>query len=395
MFTEFIKLALQSMVTSKLRTLLSLLGIVIGVASVITIVNLGESASKSIQADIAAAGVETISVSPRTRDREVRRTFDLEMADRIRSEIPGVYRIIPTHQFNTTVRFQNRTYDGTVMGVSDEYAETMDYQAAEGAFFSDMDNEEFRQVAVLGSLAAEDLFPDGGGVGEYIRIMRGGTARTFRVAGIMEEKSSSFNIQFNQNVYIPYNTYANRVTSIDFVRSYLIRTEEGADVLAVADEIDEFLERVVGSGHYYIFTPSTIADMASSITNTLSMVLASIAAISLLVGGIGIMNIMLVSVAERTTEIGIRKAIGASPRRILTQFLIEAVTLTLVGGILGIAAGIGLSSAAVRFFDWSFYPMVNIYFLAAGFSMAVGGFFGLYPAVKAAKLDPIEALNYE
>ncbi len=395
MFGEFVKLALQSMITNKLRTLLSLLGIVIGVASVITIVNLGESASRSIQEEIAAAGLETISVYARTRDREIRRQFNLELGDRISGSIDNIETIIPVNQYSTTVRWQSNTYSGTVMGVGEDFARAMDYRSLEGAFFTDMDNQDYRQVAVLGSLAAEELFPDGGGLGEFVRIFRGRSARTYRVVGIMEEKSPNFNIQFNQHVYIPHNTYSNRLVNIDFIQSYIIRADAGSDVLVVADEIDEFLERLVGSGNYTLFTPSTIADMAANVTNTLSLVLAAIAGISLMVGGIGIMNIMLVSVAERTKEIGIRKAIGASPRRIMTQFLIEAMTLTLVGGIFGIALGIFISSSAVQFFGWSFFPMVNVYVLAAGFSMAVGVFFGLYPAMKAAKLDPIEALNYE
>lgn len=383
------------MISNKLRTILSLLGIVIGVASVITIVNLGESASESIQQEIAAVGLETISVTARTRDREVRRLFDLELRDRIEQEIEGIDVAIASHQYNTRVRWQNKSYSGTVMGVGHQFAQSMEYSAVEGSFFSDRDNEENRQVAVLGSLPAEELFPDGDAVGQFIRIFRGDTARTYRVVGIMEEKSPSFNIQFNQYVYVPYNTYANRLTNIEFVQNYVMKTVPGADVLQVADELDAFLDRIVGSEHYFLFTPSTIADMAANVTNTLSLVLASIAAISLIVGGIGIMNIMLVSVAERTKEIGIRKAIGASPGNIMTQFLIEAMTLTLFGGIIGIGLGIGISNAVVNFFNWDFYPLVNVYFLAAGFSMAVGIFFGLYPARKASKLDPIEALNYE
>ncbi len=395
MFGEFVKLALKSMAYNKLRTLLSLLGIIIGVASVIIIVNVGESASQSIQEQIAATGLETISIFSRTQERSVTREFNFELAERLAYEVPGILTVIPMNQINTVTRWQRNSYRGTILGVSEDFAWANDYSSVVGSFFTDADSMQLRQVAVLGNSVARELFPQGSAVGEYIRIFREGQAKSYRVVGVMERKSASFNLQYNQSIYIPFTTFSNRLVNTDVVQSYVVRTEPGVDVLAVSDNIEEYLTRLVGSGNYSVFSPSNIAELAADVTDTLSAAMASIAAISLLVGGIGIMNIMLVSVAERTKEIGIRKAIGASPRRIMVQFLIEAMTLTLVGGIIGIGLGIIVSNLAVSFFNWTFYPLVRIYFLAAGFSMTVGVFFGLYPAVKASKLDPIEALNYE
>lgn len=395
MFKENIKLALKAMMGNKLRTLLSLLGIVIGVGSVITILTLGESATKSITQSIVESGLETISIFSTSNDnKSIQHEFTEELPAKIIKNVPDISSVLSTNSTRATIRNGQVSQSYTVMGVPANYASVLDYSSVEGAFLTEKDNQDTRQVVVLGSEAAETLFPKGNAVGSYVSIFRN-QAKSYRVVGVMEEKSASFNLQFDSSVYIPYATYIQRIAKVEIVGSYLIRTKTGADVLEVTDNLETYLDKLVGEGNYRVFSPSTIAEMATTVTGTLSLVLAAIAAISLLVGGIGIMNIMLVSVAERTKEIGIRKALGAPPSVIRGQFITEAITLTLIGGILGVLLGTGISLIATNMLGWSLFPQYGSYFLAVGFSMLVGIFFGWYPAMKASKLDPIEALNYE
>ncbi|MDX9934658.1 MAG: FtsX-like permease family protein, partial [Sphaerochaetaceae bacterium] len=274
------------------------------------------------------------------------------------------------------------------------YADILDYKVASGAFFSLTDNLTSRQVVALGSTIAENLFPDGNAVGQYVSIQRN-QAKSYLVVAVMESKDASFNLSFNNGIFIPYNTYAQRFIKPANVGSYVVRIADGADPLVVSDQISAYLDSLVGSDAYNLFSPASLAEMAEQITGTFSTFLSAIAAISLLVGGIGIMNIMLVSVAERTKEIGVRKAMGASPNTIRGQFITEAVVLTFTGGFIGIALGTLLSWLVTDLVDWHLHISYGSFLFAAGFSTLVGVFFGWYPAMKASKLDPIEALNYE
>lgn len=395
MFKENIKLALKAMLGNKLRTILSLLGIVIGVGSVITILTLGESATKSITQSIVDSGLETITIFSTSPDiKAIQYEFNENLPEKIINNVSGISTVLAVNSSRATLRNGQVSESYTVMGVPSNYAEVLDYTSAEGMFFTEKDNQDTRQVVILGAEAAESLFPGGNAVGSYVSIFRN-QAKSYRVVGVMAEKAASFNLQFDSSVYIPYNTYIQRIEKVEIVGSYMIRTEPEVDVLEVSANLEIYLDRLVGEGNYRVFSPSTIAEMASSVTETLSLVLAAIAAISLLVGGIGIMNIMLVSVAERTKEIGIRKALGAPPSVIRGQFITEAVTLTLIGGVFGVLFGTGVSLVATNMLGWSLFPQYGSYFLAVGFSMLVGIFFGWYPAMKASKLDPIEALNYE
>ncbi|MFA7559975.1 MAG: FtsX-like permease family protein, partial [Sphaerochaeta sp.] len=211
----------------------------------------------------------------------------------------------------------------------------------------------------------------------------------------LDKKDPTFSLSYNNTVYIPYNTYGQRFIRTTNVGAFVVKIANGYDTIVVSDVITEYLDDIVGTDGYSIFSPASLAEMADQITGTFSSFLALIAAISLLVGGIGIMNIMLVSVAERTREIGVRKALGASPSVIRGQFLIEALTLTIIGGILGVVLGSLLSFAVTNLMEWSLHLSYASFILALGFSMFVGVFFGWYPAMKASKLDPIDALNYE
>jgi len=393
MIWENIHLALKAMVASKMRTLLSLLGIVIGVGSVIAILTLGQSATKSITQTIVEGGLETITIFPDRNDPKVAE-FDEEFTDVLKRNVDDIETVLPVNSSSALIRVEQESASATVSGVVSSYATVLDYEVAEGTFFTLADNLSSRQVAVLGSDVASELFPNQSAVGRYISIFRN-QAKSYQVVAVMEEKDANFNLQYNGSVYIPYNTYTDRFVKPTYVGSYVIRVADGADALAVSDNVSAYLDSTVGTDAYRIFSPASLAEMATSITGTLSSFLAAIAAISLLVGGIGIMNIMLVSVAERTKEIGVRKALGASPRVIMGQFITEAIVLTLTGGLLGIVLGVSISYIVARALEWQLFISYTSFLLAAGFSTLVGVFFGWYPAYKASKLDPIEALNYE
>ncbi len=393
MIWENIKLALKDMMASKMRTLLSLLGIVIGVASVIAILTLGQSATKSITQTIVEGGLEMVTIFP-IRSEKAANEFTEDFGNRLMNNVKDIKTVLPVNSSSALLRIGQNSISANVSGVLSNYATILDYEAEEGEFFSLSDNLASRQVVVLGSDIANELFPDGDAVGQYISIFRN-QAKSYQVVAVMKEKDASFNLQFNGSVYIPYNTYAQRFIKPTIVGSYVVRVAEGADALAVSDAITTYLDATIGSDAYRVFSPASLADMAEQITGTFSSFLAAIAAISLLVGGIGIMNIMLVSVAERTREIGIRKAMGASPWTIMGQFITEAIVLTITGGIIGIGLGTLLSYLVADVVGWTLYISYTSFLFAAGFSMLVGVFFGWYPAMKASKLDPIEALNYE
>lgn len=396
MFFENIKLAFKNLINNKLRTFLSILGILIGVGSVITITTLGESTSASIKANIANAGMETITIYPgRDSDREVRRLFTPELGERIKAEVQGIDAVVPINQGNYLLKYSRNTIESRVMAVTSKYIDIFDYEIDQGQFISDEDNAKRKSVVVLGAEIAEELFPEDDAVGKYIRIFRN-QARSFKVIGTMKSRSDSIGVSFDTSAYVPYDTFSQRLNRINTVGSYSIGTSEGVDVIKVSEDIEIFLERLTGNpDSYRIMSPTTIAEMFTQVTGTLNLFLSGIAAISLLVGGIGIMNIMLVSVTERTKEIGIRKALGASPQIIMGQFLTEAVLITLLGGILGILMGSGISYLITTLLSQVFVPQLLAFFVALGFSTVIGIFFGLYPAIRASKLDPVQALAFE
>lgn len=387
---ENIKLAFKSMFTNKLRTLLSLLGIVIGVMSVVTILTLGNSASGSITDAIATGGTDLITIYTDGSSS----TFTEEFSDTIRRNIEGIEAVAPMNSQTARVRYKDTVSSYTVNGVQATWAELMKYNVAQGEWFTTEDNLSRRQVVVLGSEVAKKLFPGGDAVGNYVSVFRT-QAKRYLVVGVMEAKDATLSVSFNNAVFMPYNTMKLRLGGSSRVGSYIVKVLENYDSTAVSDLIRDYLDNLVGSDNYTIFSASTLTSIANEITGTFTTFLAAIAGISLLVGGIGIMNIMLVSVAERTREIGIRKALGASPKVIRGQFITEAIALTMLGGLLGILLGTFISKAVTNLAGWSFKISIPAYALSVGFSMVIGVFFGWYPAKKAAKLDPIDALNYE
>lgn len=393
MFIENIKLAFAAMRGNKLRTVLSLLGIIIGVGSVVAILTLGQSATESITESISSGGLNMVTISP-VSNQKTTAVFTEDFGDTLLRNVDGIDSVLPQVSSNAYVRNGQDRMNVTVNGVLSSFADVQNYEPAEGEFFSSLDNINRRQVIVLGAKVAEELFPYGDAVGQYVSLFRN-QAKSYLVVGVMEAKEASFSGSYDNGVYIPYNTYQQRFRRTNTVGSYVVQVNDSADTIAVSDKITVYLDNLVGTDAYWLFSPATLAEMSKQITGTFSSFLAAIAAISLLVGGIGIMNIMLVSVAERTKEIGVRKALGASPSTIRGQFLTEAITLTLIGGVLGIVLGSALSIALTNLVGWSLHLSYFSFIFAMGFSMCVGVFFGWYPAMKASKLDPIEALNYE
>ncbi len=394
MFFENLKLAFSSMLSNKMRTCLSLFGIVIGVGSVVAILNLGQSANESITESMQVGGIDMINVMPVGWSRE-NSQLDEEFSSNFLKNVEGIEKVVVTVQSNANVRYgQEIETSVQISGITSDYFEANNLELLEGTFFTSTDNLNRRQVVVLGHDLAEELFPAGGAVGNYVSIFRN-QAKRYQVVGVLEEKDTTIGSTYNSVAFIPYNTYAQRFRRVNQVSSYIIKVADGYDPLKVSDDVEEYLGSIVDSDNYMVYSPASLVDMANQITNTFASFLAAIAAISLLVGGIGIMNIMLVSVVERTREIGIRKALGATPKTIQGQFLVESITITIVGGIIGIVFGVFISYMIVRYAGWSLHLSWVAIVFALAFSMFVGVFFGWYPAKKASKLDPIQALSYE
>ncbi len=394
MVSENIRMALRSMASSKLRTFLSLLGIVIGVASVVAIMNLGQSAAESMSASFDVGGLNMITVRPRGRGRETM-IFTEDFSYTLQNEIDGVQEVLPLVSSTANVRQRDEIAESVVVqGVTSGYFASNSLEAENGRLFSVEDNISRRQVAVIGTALAEDLFPAGNAVGSYVSVMRN-QSKSFLVVGVLASHDTSQGSSFDDALFMPYNTYTERFRRTDRVGSYSIKVKDGYDAVSVAEDIEDYLDRVAGNDYYRLFSPATVKAMADEVTGTFTVFLAAIAAISLAVGGIGIMNIMLVSVSERTGEIGIRKALGAAPSVIRKQFLSESVVVSASGGLIGLILGIIISVAGALISDWIPVISSGAVTVAVGFPILIGIFFGWYPAAKAASLQPMEALQRE
>ena len=391
MIAENARMAISSMAANRLRTFLSLLGIIIGVASVVTILNLGRSVSESISEAFEVGGLDTINVMPMGSARETL-IFTEEFAYDLMNEIDGIREVLPTVSSYANLRNRQETVeDVQVQGVTSGYFSSNALEVSEGEFFSAIDNINRRQVCIIGKELAEELFPEGDAVGSYVSVFRR-QAKSFLVVGVLEERDDSLGASYNTALFMPYNTYVQRFRRTDQVGTYVVKIAEGYDATVAADDIEQYLDEIAGEDYYRIFSPATVKEMSDSVMSAFSMFLAAIAAISLIVGGIGIMNIMMVSVVERTGEIGIRKALGATEKAIRSQFLTESVVLSASGGLIGLAAGIAISSAAAGIAGWSLHVSAGAVASSLIFPLLIGIFFGWYPAAKAARLQPMEAL---
>lgn len=390
MLLENFKLAIKSMVTSKMRTFLSLLGIVIGVGSVVAIMTLGESVKQSINADMNLSGMDLVTLSNFSSST----VFDEELGYTIRETVKGIDNVAIRATGTATVRHSQETASATVYGTSSTYGDIKQLEIMDGSFFTKEDNMSKNQVVVLGYDIAMDLFPGGDALGNYVSIFRT-QAKTYRVVGILADTSESSTTNTNNDVYIPFYTYSQNIKKITSVSGYYFQVNENYTATDVSSEIKTYMSSIASSDEYMVSTAQEFVEMTNSIMETLTTFLSAVAAISLIVGGIGIMNIMLVTVVERTKEIGIRKALGATPKTIRHQFLVEAMVLSVCGGVFGILFGVGISYVVASALSYGLKLSVMSVVLSLAFSSAVGVFFGWYPAAKASALDPIQALSYE
>lgn len=403
-FLGIIRLAFISLGRNKMRSFLTALGIIIGVTSVVAMVALGQGAYYSVQENISKMGTNLIMVMPGGGSRRgfqgprgSATTLTPEDADAIARDCPSVGMVTPIARTSGQAVFGNNNWSTSVMGVNEHYLAISSREVSEGRFFNFTEIQGSHKVCVIGRTTADNLFGNLSPIGQVIRFKK----IPLTVIGILKERGeTSMGGDQDDLVLIPFQVVQRRMLGITHAHMINLSARTADSVASAKEEIAQILRRRhrIREGEeedFHIRTQDDIAEMAGSTLTIIGLLLGSIASVSLLVGGIGIMNIMLVSVTERTREIGIRMAIGARTTDILYQFLVEAVVLSCVGGTLGIGGGVVLSQIIGKFVE--FTPLVSnasviISFL---FSGAVGIFFGLYPAWKASQLDPIEAFRYE
>ena len=400
-----LRVALKALNRNKMRTALTMLGMIIGVAAVIAMVALGKGASSSIEAQIKSAGTNIINVmSGNFMAMGVRQgsgasnTLTVEDAAAIRQMIPTAQYVAPGVNTRNQVIAGNQNWQTRIEGTDVEFPLIRSWALKYGSFFSTQDVTSATKVVVMGSVVATNLFgEDVDPTGQIVRIKN----QPFKVIGVMTSKGSGtgFDDQ-DDKVYVPYTTAQKKLMGIQHIQNITVSAASANEVKSTADAITELLRtrhKIMpgDSDDFMVRTLEEMAAMRTETTKTMTALLAGIAGVSLLVGGIGIMNIMLVSVTERTREIGLRMAIGARGSDVLMQFLVEAVVLSLFGGGIGIALGFAISWGVTEFLTWPTTISTDAVALAFGFSAMIGIFFGFYPATKAAKLDPIEALRFE
>ncbi|MBK7260143.1 MAG: ABC transporter permease [Ignavibacteriae bacterium] len=401
---NILRSAFRALRRNKMRSFLTMLGIIIGVAAVIAMLAIGQGAEYSVKQQISALGTNVLIIFPGSQQQGGIRvgagsvtTLTEEDAFAIAKECPAVAYVSPGARSGGQAIAGNLNWGTSIEGTGADYLEIRSWPIEYGEFYSEQDVKAAAKVCVLGATVADNLFPETSPIGQTVRLRN----MPARVVGVLSRKGQNAMGQDQDDVILaPYTTVLRRLSHSPYLRQVIVSATSPATILEAQRQITELLRMrhkiaSYDTDDFTIRNQSDLAATATATTEILTILLASIASVSLLVGGIGIMNIMLVSVTERTREIGIRMSVGARGRDILTQFLIEALVLSLLGGLLGIALGVGGSLAISSFAKWPTIITAFSIILSFGFSIAIGIFFGFYPARKAAMLNPIDALRYE
>jgi putative ABC transport system permease protein len=407
-FFRTLRVAIRALMRNKMRSFLTTLGIIIGVSAVIAMVAIGEGAKAQVEQAFAAMGSNLLIVLPGSSTSGGARggfgsqpTLTWDDLKAVQTEVSSVHRAAAVLRSSAQVVSEDQNWTTSVSGTSPEYFEIRSWAVSRGALFSQSDVEGGSKVILLGQTVADKLFgPNSDPVGHAVRVKN----TPYQIVGVLAKKGqSAMGQDYDDAAFVPLSTFASKVQG--GLQKYLngtifVSASSPENTTRAQSQITNLLRdrHHIGIGADDDFSIRNLAEMASTqeeSTKTMTTLLASVAFVSLLVGGIGIMNIMLVSVTERTREIGVRMAVGAKPRHILAQFLVEALTLSIAGGIIGVMLGVGGGQYLSARFGWPVLVRVDVIVIAVGFSAAVGVIFGLYPAHKASRLDPIEALRYE
>lgn len=400
---EILTVALKSLIKNKVRTLLTMLGIIIGVGAVITMLAIGEGAKKLVDSEIESMGTNVITVvsnmNPRTAVRQeagLGNSIELRDIESIRNQVQGVNYISPVVTTGGRLRAGSKNWRTAVYGVNSEYFFIRNYDVDEGQFFSPTQIQAGAKVMVLGKTVADYLFPDGGAVGQRITIRN----VPMEIVGILSEKGqSAVGGDLDDVVLVPYTTVLARLRGWREPQIAINVSAISKEIIPIVEqEILQLLllkNKTLTEDSFVVNSQTDLADMANNVSSTITLLLSSIAGISLIVGGIGIMNIMLVSVTERIKEIGLRMAVGAKKKDVLRQFIFEAIFLSGLGGIIGIILGSVVAKIVGHMMNWSVEITTWSVLLSFSFSAIIGIFFGWYPAKKAANLNLIDALRYE
>ena len=399
-FFRTILVAMSSLKANKMRSLLTMLGIIIGVAAVITMVGIGDGAKANISSRIRSMGTNLLVVRPGTqRLHRVRggsvTTLTLADAEAI-ARINGVERLSPEVSQALQIKYFNNNTNTPVLGATENFLAVNNFKLKEGRFITAEDVKHQRKVAVIGDGPAKELFDNQVPLGGEIKIK----GMIFQVIGVLEGKGQSGYFNPDDQIVIPLSVAQKRLFGISHLRAINVSVKTEDQMSAVQGEIETLLRsrhriKPGAEADFNIRNQKEMLTTFSQVTDTLGILLASIAAISMVVGGIGIMNIMLVSVTERTREIGVRKAVGANTFDVMFQFMVESVVLSLFGGLIGVATGVGAGELISRFGEWNLILSLKAIGVSFVFAVMVGLFFGIYPARRAASLNPIDALRYE
>jgi putative ABC transport system permease protein len=399
-WTIFI-VAMRALWTHKLRSILAMLGIIIGVGAVIAMLGLGTGAQKQMMNRLSAMGTNLLMVRPGQRGQGGVmggnfQTLTLDDARALLTGVPDILDIAPGVRGSAQVKFSNRNTRASIIGTAHTYFPIRNFEIERGRTFTEAETDRMARVVVVGSETAKELFDTDDPVDQMVKV----NGINFRIVGLLKSKGDQGFFNPDKMAIMPYTTAMKQLLGLDYLQEIDIQSKDGADLTKVQDDVTALLHKrhrlqPEAPDDFNIQNQAEMVDTANTFALTLKLLLGGIGSISLLVGGIGIMNIMLVTVTERTREIGIRKAIGAKDRDILGQFLLEAMLMSGVGGLIGVTAGLGGAALLGRFMPFPSIVTLSSVLISLSFSAAVGIFFGFYPAWRASSLDPIDALRYE